>query len=205
MAGFLFGMVTSMPIAGPVSIFVFQRGLSGKWKAGLNLAIGAAITEAGWCLVVLLGAEQILERWLPSEWIARAVGMVILLVLGIYFLTRKAPVVENNNHSQSAGNFLKEFVLGFSLVAGNPAMPFNWLGFLTIAVGFGFRPAAGPPLLFVAGVALGIIVWFAILLKLLDHFRTRVAPDRIQLFMRGMGLLMIATAIVTFFYESVLG
>jgi len=201
-AGFLFGLITSMPIAGPVSIFIFQRGLSGRWRAGLGVASGAAVAEAGWCLVALLGAGQIMSRWLPAEWMAKAVGAVILLALGVFFVTRKKPVTEIDEELISSFNPWREFILGFSLVAGNLAMPLNWLGFLTIAVGYGFDPFASSPLTFIIGVAMGIITWFAILLKLLDHFRTRVAPSRIQWFMRAMGMIMIIMALMSFFRDS---
>ncbi len=204
-AGFLFGLVTSMPIAGPVSIFVFQRGLSGRWKSGLVLASGAALAEAGWCLVALLGAGQIMSRWLPAPWMAKAIGAVVLAGLGVYFFTRKAPVTLVDEKSIPISKPWRDFLLGFTLVAGNFAMPLNWLGFLTIAVSWGMNPFDCPPFVFIVGVSLGIISWFALLLKVLDFSRTRLAPAKIQLFMRGMGLLLIVAAVTTFFRESAMG
>ncbi len=198
-AGFILGWVGSMPIAGAVSIFVFQRGLSGRLKAGLSLSVGAAVAEAAWCLLAMLGAEQIMTRWPAAEGIAKIVGAVILLALGIYFLTRKKSALPADEKTLATENHLREFWLGFSLVGGNISVPLNWLALLTVAVGLGFHPEAASPFVFVTGVALGIVGWFALLLNLLDAFRSKFGPDKVQWIMRGMGLLLIITALVTYF------
>ncbi len=198
-AGFALGWLGSMPIAGAVSIFVFQRGLSGRLKAGLSLSAGAALAEAAWCLLAMLGAEQIMIRWPAAEGIAKIVGAVILLVLGIYFLSRKSATTPIDEESLPVENHLREFWLGFSLVGGNISVPLNWLALLTIAVGLGFHPEAASPFVFITGVALGIVGWFALLLKLLDTFRTRFGPGKIQWIMRAMGVLLILTALLTYF------
>ena len=39
--GFALGWVGSMPIAGAVSIFIFQRGLAGRVRDGLLLSAGS--------------------------------------------------------------------------------------------------------------------------------------------------------------------
>ncbi len=111
-AGFALGWLGSMPIAGAVSIFIFQRGLAGRLKAGLMLSVGAAVAEAGWCLLAMLGAEQIMTRWPQAEGIARVVGAIILLALGGYFLTRKASAPASNENTPPANKLFKEFWLG---------------------------------------------------------------------------------------------
>ena len=199
LAGFVLGWVGSMPIAGAVSIFVFQRGLSGRLRAGLTLSSGAAVAEAAWCLLALLGAEKILTTWPAAEGIARIFGGLFLVALGIYFLTRKTSAPAKNDEAAPLENHLREFWLGFSLVAGNISVPLNWLALLTMAVGLGFQPDTGSPFVFALGVAIGIIGWFSLLLKLLVTFRSRFGPSRIQWIMRAMGLLLIFTGIFTFF------
>ncbi len=196
--GFALGWLGSMPIAGAVSIFVFQRGLAGRLKAGLFLSAGAAVAEAAWCLLALVGAEKIMERWPAAEGIAKVVGAVILVGLGIFFLTRKTSVPERDEQTSLVENYFKEFWLGFSLVGGNISVPLNWLALLTVAVGLGFHPEAASPVWFIFGVALGIIGWFTLLLKLLDVFRTRISHKHIQWIMRSMGMLLILTAGVAF-------
>jgi threonine/homoserine/homoserine lactone efflux protein len=199
--GFLMGWVGSMPLAGAVSIFVFQNGLAGRLRRGMVLAAGAAVAEALWCLAALIGAEQILSRWPGLEGIARSLGGLILLALGIYFLRKKniLPATEEGASSDQDGalTLRREFWLGFVLVAGNVSIPFTWLGMITIAVSWGLDPVAGPPWYFVLGVALGIMGWFALLLKLLDAFRTRFKPHTHERLMKAMGCLLLAVGAFT--------
>ncbi len=199
--GFAMGWVGSMPLAGAVSIFVFQRGLAGRFRRGILLAAGAAVAEAVWCLVALIGAEQILSRWPGLETIARSVGGLILLALGIYFLRKKItlpPVVDDRPGEEDIPHaLLREFWLGFGLVAGNISIPFTWLGMITVAVSWGLDPVSGPPLFFVAGVVLGIMGWFALLLKILAAFRSRFQPRTHELLMKGMGILLLAVGTLT--------
>ena len=199
--GFVMGWVGSMPLAGAVSIFVFQRGLAGRFRNGIVLATGAAVAEAVWCLVALIGAEQILTRWPNLEGPARTVGGLILLALGIYFLAKKntlpTALDEPSSSPEPVHSLLREFWLGFVLVAGNISIPFTWLGMITVAVSWGLDPVAGPPWLFTAGVAMGIMGWFALLLKILSAFRTRFQRRTHELLMKAMGLLLIAVGAYT--------
>ncbi|RLN48135.1 hypothetical protein BBJ28_00001786 [Nothophytophthora sp. Chile5] len=45
-AGFCFGFLGSVPIAGPTSAMVLKLGIQGKYRAGLTIAFGGAISEA---------------------------------------------------------------------------------------------------------------------------------------------------------------
>jgi len=194
--GFIMGWVGSMPLAGAVSIFVFQRGLAGRFRRGITLAAGAAVAEAVWCLVALIGAEQILTRWPNLDGPARTVGGLILLALGLYFLFQKntLPATEDKPSPapEAVHALLREFWLGFVLVAGNISIPFTWLAMITVAVSWGLDPVAGPPWLFTTRVPIGILVWFALLLKLLTMFRTRFRPRTHELLMKAMGILLLA-------------
>ena len=217
--GFVLGWVGSMPLAGAVSIFVFQRGLAGRIWRGLALSCGAAVAESIWCLVALIGADQILQRWPQAEQIARIVGGTILIGLGVYFLLKRRTLASGGGQSPTAtespagtnaasatlppvpaaSTLVREFWLGFTLVAGNISVPFNWLAMLTVLVSLGYDLAAVSYALFVLGVALGIISWFALLLRLLVYLRTRFRPAVLALFLRLMGALLIIVGVVAMF------
>ncbi|MEZ4387999.1 MAG: LysE family transporter [Candidatus Krumholzibacteriia bacterium] len=193
--GFLLGWIGSMPIAGAVSIFVFQRGLAGRVRDGMRLAAGAGIAEALWCAAARLGAGHVVARWPAVGTAAESVGGVVLVVLGIVFLRRRRPLTAApsvRGASAGSGNFR----LGFALVVGNVSIPVNWLALITIAHSVGPRPLAGPPGAFALGVALGILGWFTVLVLLLDHLRTRLAERTLPLIMQAMGALLIVAGLV---------
>lgn len=192
--GFALGWIGSMPIAGAVSIFIVHHGLAGRVRDGLRLAAGAGIAEALWCAAVRLGAGRLFEHWPVLKTVAEIGGGIILLGLGLYFLLRKpkpvtasAPVA-----ARTGGNFR----LGFALVAGNAAVPVNWLALLAIMHSLGLDRYAVSSGAFSSGVALGIFGWFTFLLVTLDFFRGRFTPRTIGLVGKGMGALLIATGLV---------
>lgn len=192
--GFALGWIGSMPIAGAVSIFIVHHGLAGRVRDGLRLAAGAGIAEALWCTAVRLGAGRLFEHWPVLKSVAETGGGVILVGLGLYFLLRrpKSPAAAPTESARSGGNFR----LGFALVAGNVAVPVNWLALLAIMHSLGLDPYAASSGAFSSGVALGIFGWFTFLLVTLDFFRGRFAPRTLGLVGKGMGALLVATGLV---------
>jgi|GEM_PF-2132456 len=200
LAGFALGWVGSMPLAGAVSIFVFQRGIAGRIRQGLMLSCGAAVAEAGWCVAALFGADRLLARWPHLASIAESVGGLILIALGIYFVLRRTRLPDadavSGKAAVAAGSLGREFWLGFTLVGGNISIPINWLALLTVAISLGYDPLSGSPPLFVIGVAVGIVGWFYTLLRLLALFRTRFRPATLDWILKAMGALLVVTGIV---------
>lgn len=49
-AGYCFGFLGSVPIAGPTSAMVLKLGIQGKYQAALTIAVGGAMSEAVSCL-----------------------------------------------------------------------------------------------------------------------------------------------------------
>lgn len=52
-AGYCFGFLGSVPIAGPTSAMVLKLGIQGKYQAALTIAFGGAISEAVRCYAVV--------------------------------------------------------------------------------------------------------------------------------------------------------
>lgn len=193
--GFVLGWLTSMPVAGAVSIFIVHRGLAGRVRDGLRLAAGAGVAEALWCAAVRLGLGHLFERWPGLERVAEVGGGVILVGLGIYFLRRRVRTGDGAGR-EDAGGRTGNFRLGFALVAGNIAVPVNWVALLAIVQSLGFAPLEGPPGTFALGVALGIFGWFTFLLLTLDFFRDRFPTGAPQRIVRAMGLLLVISGVV---------
>jgi threonine/homoserine/homoserine lactone efflux protein len=194
--GFVLGWLGSMPIAGAVSVFVCQRGLAGRFRNGLALASGAAVAEGAWCLVVLEGAGRLFTRWPAAAAIAKTMGGALLVCLGIYFLTRHTTLLSGGEPQLAPARRLREeFRIGATLVGVNLAIPVNWLAILTVAVSFGLDPNVTPPT-FALGVSLGVITWFALLLRLLIAFRERLHASILDRVLHILGILLIGGGLV---------
>lgn len=193
--GFIFGFVGSMPVAGPIAILVFGRGLEGRLRSGVYLAVGAAIAESIYAYFAYWGFSELLthHRWI--EPVTRTLAAVLLVGLGVHFaIGRKKrqeidPALEQKKH---VGN-KRSFLLGFTITALNPALIATWSAAVTTLQSFDaveFSPKHALP--FSAGVLLGIAVWFCVLLVLLGRFRGRFRRETLDKTVRAMGVFLIA-------------
>jgi threonine/homoserine/homoserine lactone efflux protein len=200
--GFLLGWLGSMPMAGPVSVLVVKRGLAGRVRCGMALAIGAALAETLWCAAALFGYGALLDRWAWVRPAAGGVGAVIMTILGLRLLLGK-PLVRDVQNGPDAPrrSWPREFVLGFSIVLVNASILLSWLGILaalhalgmdtTLQLGSGSH---APRLSFVAGVPIGIVSWFSVLLWTMRHTGTLVREDWIGRAVRVLGVVLLAGA-----------
>lgn len=192
--GFVFGFVGSMPVAGPIAILVFGRGLEGRLRSGVYLAVGAAIAESVYAYFAYWGFSELLShnRWI--EPVTRTVAAVLLIGLGLHFtFGRKKAQVDPafEEQKKNVGN-KRSFLLGFTITALNPALIATWSAAVTTLHSFDavdFAPQHALP--FSAGVLLGISIWFTILLVILGRFRGRFQRSTLDKMVRAMGVFLI--------------
>jgi len=199
--GFICGFIGSMPVAGPIAVLVFRRGIDGRLRSGAYLAGGAAIAESVYAYFAYWGFTELLthHRWI--EPVSRAVAAVILIALGVRFIvspTRKSFDPGEEPERKNAGN-KRSFLLGLTISAMNPALLATWPAFIALTSALitslpgleSVRFAPAHALSFAFGVLSGIVSWFAILLLLLARFRDRMANTTLDKLVRGMGVFLI--------------
>lgn len=193
--GFVLAFVGSMPIAGPIAVILVSKGLDGQRRAGLYIAIGAAICESAYACVAFLGLTAAIGRFPLLMPASRAIGCTILVALGTYFLLRRpkdtrprAPDGPPSSQSPRYGNL----ALGFSITLFNPTLIVTWTAAVTAAQSTGLlrvHPLDAFP--FAGGVATGIITWFTVLLWLLTRFQRNLRPELLERIIKGMGVILI--------------
>jgi len=199
--GFICGFIGSMPVAGPIAVLVFRRGIDGRFRSGAYLAFGAAIAESVYAYFAYWGFTELLShhRWI--EPVSRALAAVILIALGVRFIVsprRKNVDPAQELEKKGVGN-KRSFFLGLTISAMNPALLATWPAFIALTSALitslpGLRAVSFAPahaLSFAAGVLTGIVTWFLILLLLLARFRDRIADTTQDKFVRGMGVFLI--------------
>jgi len=198
--GFGLGFVGSMPIAGPVSLLVVERGVAGRFRDGLLLACGAAAAEAGYCAGALYGYGFLLDRWPPLRPLLSAFGALLLIVLGAHFMRGRRPRAGGRPSSAALAAQSHQAALGFTLVGLNPSVVMSWLAVLTALHAMGLEPEGnGDRLLFVAGVGLGIVAWFGALLSMLHRGRERIPPIALDRMVRALGGCLCAAGLYTLY------
>jgi threonine/homoserine/homoserine lactone efflux protein len=188
--GFLFGFVASMPIAGPIGALVFARALQGRTREGFQIAVGAAVAEAVYVGLAFWGYAELLRRYHWLEPVSNGVAAVILFVLGVLFIRHQgadAPVETAKPGAPGAG-----FFVGFTIMGLNPTLLATWTAASAALLSSGLvtlGPSHAIP--FSLGALVGIVLWFATLLRLVTQFRDRFSYATLARVIRTMGWVLL--------------
>lgn len=199
LVGFAFGFLGSVPVAGPIAVLVVTRGIDGKFRSGLWLAFGAALAESGYAFLSFWGFSSLLEEYDWVEPAAEGLAAAALIVLGI-LLVRKGddpPRPDHGEEEEKGGRRLGgSFLTGFAVTALNPTLLATWTGAVTALFSSGLvDPVPSEALPFAGGVAVGIAIWFAVLLALIRRGVKRVSPKVLGRVIRITGFAVMGGAL----------
>ena len=194
--GFLFGYVGSIPVAGPISLIVFAYGVTGRARLAIWVAAGGAIAEAVYAYLAFWGMAQLVKRHPSLVADTRGVGALVLAALGAYFLFRRGRASEPGSAEAPGRGSKRSFVLGFFVTALNPTLIVTWTAAATtlFSTGVLVDTGASAALPFAGGACVGIIAWFATLLALLSHYRSRFSAGTLDRVVRFVGVAFLALA-----------
>ncbi len=189
--GFGFGFLGSVPVAGPVSILVFSRGLEDRARSAMFLSLGAALVESAYAFLAFWGFAALLAAHPWIEPISRGMAAALLIGLGLGFaLQRREPAAVDA--PAPADGSTRGFLLGVTITALNPTLIVTWGGAVTMLHSSDLLAFdGGRALPFAVGVCLGIFAWFTALLALLARFRRRFDRASLDRVVRIMGVLLV--------------
>jgi len=193
--GFLMGWIGSVPLAGPVAVLTFQRGMTGRYREGFLLVAGASLMEMVYCAGAVTGHDYLVSRWPHLKLVLEGLGALIMVALGIYFLlVRQTPRAEEAPIENGRRRGVKRhLLLGFSLVALNPTILINWSAALAALDAAGVHlTGSGQSLSFVFGVGLGIVGWFGLVLALFHRIGHRFPFHAFDRSLRVLGGVLVA-------------
>ncbi|HSQ63413.1 MAG TPA: LysE family transporter [Polyangiaceae bacterium] len=192
-AGFAMAFFGSMPPVGPIAVLLLERGVSGRDREGRGIALGAALAETIYCALAMAGVSELMRRYAVVEIVARAIGVAILLGLGIYFARFEIKQPQAGTTKTTRGG---PFALGFSISAANPVLIITWSGSIATLLSFArLRFDLAERGAFVIGVFSGMFAWFHLFLWMLRRFRDRITLRAAQWSVRVAGVAMIALAL----------
>jgi threonine/homoserine/homoserine lactone efflux protein len=127
-SGIGFGLVLTF-ITGPVFFALIKTSIEKGFHAGLSLALGVVTSDMVFVGAILFGS-QYFDISSRDKTVAGLVGSLILFLIGIYYIFKKADVNYKNtipNKINHAGYFLK----GFVMCIFNPTVLLHW----TVVIG----------------------------------------------------------------------
>jgi len=191
--GFLFGFVGSMPIAGPIAALVFARALQGRTREGFHIAVGAALAETIYAGLAFWGFAELLQRYAWLETLSNVVAAVILCALGVLFIRHQGTSAPDDSEPPPSSG--RGFIVGFTIMGLNPTLLATWTAASATLLSSGLvtlGPSHAIP--FSLGALVGIIAWFATLLRLVTHFRDRFSHATLALVIRSMGWMLLCVS-----------
>lgn len=188
--GFVVGFLGSMPLAGPIALLVFRKGMHHKYLEGGALALGAALAEALYCALAVFGFGHLFQRYPAVEPIAKLLGGVLMLGLGIMFMRSKPSHIPNASDIRHPQRKATPFFMGFSIAALNPTLILSWSGVTAILYAWLGAFTFLEQCLFPVTVGTGIFLWFMVMLMLMQRYQGRFRPERLNGVIRIFGICM---------------
>src|ERR1700691_4267964 len=203
-AAFLMGLAAAAPM-GPVNMLAIRRGLIGGWRHTFACGIGSVTGDLILFSVVLLGGHYLFSDLSnPTlRTILAAIGVIVLLPLGIYFLVRavKDPLRaftsarKRWNETTVPAHLVAEVADSTALTIVNPltilywvGVTSNWLPFAHSVLGY-TAPAWG-----LLMVAVGLACWVGALVVAVRFIPDRIGPICFRLVNGVLGLILLGFA-----------
>ena len=203
-AAYLMGLAAAAPM-GPVNMLAVRRGMLGGWRRTLACAIGSVAGDLVLFSLVLLGGHYLLADLSKPilQTVLAAIGVIVLLPLGIYFLVRafKEPLRARTrarkhwDENTLPPHLASDVAAGAALTILNPAtmvywvsVTSNWLPFAHSILG------ADAPGWGILMVAVGLMTWFTILIFVVRFMPHRIGPTFFRLVNAAFGLILLGFA-----------
>jgi threonine/homoserine/homoserine lactone efflux protein len=189
--GLLMSFIGSMIPTGPIALIVIRRGIAGNKLGALALVSGAALAESGYALLAYLGIGIALERYPTQTSMLRIMACIILVVFAMMCIFgHKLPKPDRKGSKYTGANFL----LGLSIAGLNPTFLVTWIGAVAVARGAGLISDLHAAPGFVAGVIIGPILWFWMLLKILARHVEDMHPDLLRKIEKAIPIVLLILA-----------
>ena len=196
LTGLAMSFIGSIPPTGPIALIVLKRGLNRQNHSAFSLAAGAAVAEAGYAMLAYLGIHLALSYYPVQTSILRiAAGIILIGFAAVCYIDSHICRIRPVERQYKGANFL----LGLSIAGLNPTFLVTWTGAVAAARGAGLIKEIGNAPFFAAGVILGPVLWFWIMLKILTRHIDIIHPDILKKIERALPipLLILAGVILT--------
>lgn len=191
LSGIAVGFAVAMPV-GPIGVLCIKRSLKDGCHYGLATGLGAASADASYGLLVALGLG--LSGLLAYADTMQVAGGLLIIALGLFSLRSFFKRKPSAEIPAPRGGLVTAWFSTYLLTLANPM---TILAFVGLIAALGSASAPGPYML-VAGVFLGSLLWWLILvggvLTVKSHLP--MAALRWLDFISGMVLIVWGVAII---------
>ena len=183
--GLLIGLVFGVP-AGAIGALTIQRTLDKGFFAGLVTGAGSSAADLIYSCIGVFGITIVSDFLTAYQAIIRAIGGLLILILGIAIL-RKKELSSVQQDTKGAPMFY--FLSAFTAAILNPA---TILSFMVAFAAFGIGGSLenGQGIALILGILTGTLCWWSALSGMVAHFRKKVTNRIYKWLNRTLGCLM---------------
>jgi threonine/homoserine/homoserine lactone efflux protein len=190
--GLMAGLAISAPV-GPVNVLCAGRTLSRGRASGLLSGLGAATADGLYGSIAAFSITFIIAFLEREEFWIRVFGGFLLIAIGIVYIRKPAASLEAES-SDSSGH--TDFISALLLTLTNPTTVLSFLAVLT-GLGMGGYRGWWLTFLLVGGIFCGSMLWWVILVLIVNHLRDRFGPQSFRWMNRIAGFAIGAFGLVT--------
>ncbi len=191
--GFMAGLAIAVPV-GPVNVLCASRTLAKGRVSGLLSGFGAATADALYGAIAGFSITFVIQFLQRQEFWIRVFGGLLLIAIGVIYF-RKPPQAPAKRSEDAADH--SDFSSTLLLTLTNPTSILSFMAVLA-GLGMGGQPASWLTLLLVAGIFSGSMLWWVILVMLVNRFRDRFDERAMHWMNRVAGLAIGGFGIATF-------
>jgi len=181
--GLLAGLAIAAPV-GPVNVLCISRTLRKGWKAGLASGLGAATADALYGAIAGFSINFIIQLLLREEFWLRLIGGSFLIVVGVlYYFKRAGSLEAQESGSAKQSDFVSTLLLNLT----NPTTVLSFLAVLA-ALRASQPRSWWLDWLLVLGIFCGSLLWWIVLIAIVNRFRSRFTDSAMLWMNRLAGL-----------------
>lgn len=173
-AGFGLGFLVAMQI-GPVWAFCARSVLRGTAAVGIAIGAGAALIDALYAMLGVVGAAALLEID-PLRVALGLAGAAFIGLLGLRTLRSAFRVRLGGEADEEASSPRRAFATSLAVTASNPLTIASWAAIFAASATADLVTSAFSAAALVACVAVGTFTWFLVLSVGLSLARRRAGP-----------------------------
>jgi threonine/homoserine/homoserine lactone efflux protein len=191
--GVLAGLFIAAPV-GPVNVLCISRTLTKGWRSGLASGFGAATGDAMYGCIAGFSITFVIQFLIREEFWIRLFGGILLALIGVsYYFKQPQSLSAQRQEEAEHSDYFSTFLLTLT----NPTTVLSFLAIL-VALGMNRQRASWLSLLLVAGIFCGSMLWWIVLVGIVNRVRDRI-DDHAMLWMnRVAGVAIGGFGVVTF-------
>lgn len=190
--GLMAGLAIAVPV-GPVNVMCASRTLTRGRLAGLVSGLGAATADALYGGIAAFSITFVIQFLQKEEFWIRVFGGILLMAIGVmYFRKPGQAAIQREVRVDVHSDYVSTLLLTMT----NPT---TVLSFLAVLAGLGMAEHREWWLTFllVAGIFCGSMLWWVVLVMVVNHFRDRFNQNAMTWMNRIAGIAIGAFGIVT--------